>query len=155
MIKRSKDHYQVPRRFGLRSILAVTALFAATLSIIKWTAAPIEPFIFYFSLVVVVGAAQVVFERTPRVASILAGSTFVAMMKFLVVAFHLDLHAVDKGLFMGLLSDGKVIYSLLFGALYGYLTGTLLAGLYLMLDTIQYVARWRFRQDRMSTGVSQ
>ena len=155
MNDRSKDHYQVPRRFGLRSILVVTALFAATLSIIKWTASPIEPFIFYFSLVVVVGGAQVVFERKPRLASIVAGSMFVAVMKFSVIAFHLDLHAVDKGLFMGLLSEGKVIYSLLFGALYGYLTGTLLAGLYLVLDALQCVARWRFRQDRMSTGVSQ
>ena len=155
MINRSKDQYQVTRRFGLRSILVVTALFTATLSIIKWTASPIEPFIFYFSLVVVVGGAQAVFERKPRLASILAGSPFVVIMKFSVVAFQLDLHTVDKGLFMGLLSEGKVIYSLLFGALYGYMTGTLLAGLYLVLDTIQHAARWRFRQDQMSAGVSQ
>lgn len=155
MIRHSRGHlFQVPRRFGLRTVLVVTALFAAMLSILKWTEMSPDLFIFYFSLVIVVGGAQVVVERKPRLASILSGVAFVAILKFVAVAFEFDLHTINVGLFEGLFSEGLVMYSLVFGALYGYLTGTLLAGLYLVLDALQHISQWRFRQNRMSTGVS-
>ena len=70
MIDRQKSHqYQVPRRFGLRTILVVTTLFAAMLSIIRFTDASPAPLIFYSSFIIVVGGAQVVFERSPRLAA--------------------------------------------------------------------------------------
>jgi len=105
MISRTKDHlYQVPRRFGLRSMLVATALFGAMLGVIKWTGVPPDLFIFYFSLVILVGGAQVVFERKPRLASILAGILFVAILKIAAVNFNLDLHTINVGLFRGLFS---------------------------------------------------
>ena len=79
MIDRPKNrHYQVPRRFGLRTILIVTALFAVMLSSIELTDVSPKLLIFYSSFMIVVGGAQVVFERTPRLASILAGAVLLA-----------------------------------------------------------------------------
>ncbi|HJN10865.1 MAG: hypothetical protein QGH33_12875 [Pirellulaceae bacterium] len=159
MIDRPRNHhYQVPRQFGLRTILVVTALFAGMLSIIKWTDASPEPLIFYSSFIIVVGGAQVVFERSPRLASILAGSVFLLILKSAAFVFGESLETINVGLFMGLFAGSRFIYSfiysLLFGALYGYLAGTMLAGLYLVVDRVQIVTQWRYRQDRMSTGVS-
>ena len=155
MIDRQRSHqYQVPRRFGLRTILVVITLFVAMLSIIRFTDASPAPLIFYSSFIIVVGGAQVVFERSPRLASILAGALFLLVLKFVSFVFHIGLEAIDVGPFMGLFSEGRIIYSLLFGALCGYLAGTLLAGFYLVLDKVQIVAQWRYRQNRMPTGVS-
>ena len=159
MIDRPKNrHYQVPRRFGLRTILIVTALFAVMLNSIELTDVSPKLLIFYSSFMIVVGGAQVVFERTPRLASILAGAVFLLILKFAARSFDVDLAEINVGLFMGLFSEGQItyslFYSLLFGALYGYLGGTLLAGLYLVLDKVSLVAHWRYRQDRMPTGVS-
>lgn len=151
-----RQHYQVPRRFGLRSILVATALFGAMLAILKWTEMSPVPFVFYFSYLIVVGGAQAIFERNPRLASILGGSSFVLILKLAAAAFSLDLHTINVGLFEALFSADLATYPLaiVFGGFYGYLIGTMLAGLYLVLDTIQFLAKWPFRQDRMSTGVS-
>jgi len=155
MNDRSKDsHYQVPRRFGLRTILVVIAVFALMLSILKWTDASPVILIFYSSFVVVVGAAQVIFERSPRTGSILAGALFVPLLKFGAFMFDYGLKPFDYGPFTELLSEGQLLNSFLFGALCGYLSGTVLAGLYLVADKMQDVLHWSFRPSQMPTEAS-
>ncbi len=83
---------------------------------------------------------------------------FLLILKSAAFVFGESLETINVGLFMGLFAGSRFIYSfiysLLFGALYGYLAGTMLAGLYLVVDRVQIVTQWRYRQDRMSTGVS-
>jgi len=155
MISRPRDHYQVPRRFGLRAVLVIVALFAALLSVVKWTDVSPVVLFFYASFVLVVGGAQVVFERSPRLGSILAGAAFLPILKFAAFEVEGRLDEINVGPFMGLVSaDGSLVYTLVFGALYGYLGGTLLASLFMALDAFQMVARWRDKQGRLPTEAS-
>lgn len=147
------QNYQVPRRFGLRAALIATAVFALLLSVIKWTDASPVALIFYASFVMVVGAAQVVFERSPRLSSILAGALFLLLVKTWAFIFDNGLEPISNGLFMGLFSEGHLVFTLLYGALYGYLSGTLLAGVYLVTDKMQFVIHWGDKQRRMPTEV--
>ena len=152
MTNRGRDqHYQVPRRFGLRTVLAVTAVFALMLSIVKWTDAEPVLLIFYSSFVAVIGASQVVFERSPRLSSILAGALFLPLLKIGAFVFNYGLEPISGGPFAELFSEGQFVYSFLFGALYGYLCGTTLAGFYLVLDKMQFLIQWGSKQSQMPT----
>jgi hypothetical protein len=154
MNDRHKDqHYQVPRRFGLRTILVVTAVFGLMLSIVKWTDTSPVVLVFYASFVVVVGAAQVVFERSPRLGSILAGALFLPLLKFGAFLFDNGLESINSGPFTGLFSESQLFYMLVFGALYGYLSGTVLAGLYLVADKLRLAFPQRYKH-RVPTEAS-
>ena len=154
MIERSQhQHYQVPRRFSVRTLLVVTALFAAMLSLFKWTDTSPLVLVFYSSFVIVVGAAQVLLERSPRLASIVAGAIFLPILKLIAVAVEDGLTAVNTGPFTGLFTNGQIVYLFLFGALYGYLSGTMLAGLYLVSDHIQRLFLWQ-KQSQLPTKAS-
>ena len=154
--RRTDNQYQVPRRFGLRTILVVTGSFAALLSAVQWTNTSLVDLILYASFVVVVAGSQIVLERSPRLASILAGACFLSILKIatLIIAGGLA-EMINTGPFIGLFSEGRFIFLPLFGALLGYLAGTILAGLYLVIDTIQRVANWNQpRHAQMPTEAS-
>jgi hypothetical protein len=154
MIDRPNNHeYKVPRRFGLRTILVVTALVATLLGVSKWTDAPPVVFL-YAAFVLVVAGAQIVLERSPRLASILAGVAFLSVVKLATVIFEGGIDAFNVGPFLELFSEGKVIFLIAYGALFGYLSGTLLAGLYLVSDKMQFVINWRYKHGRLPTEAS-
>ncbi len=145
--------YQVPRRFGIRTMLIVITGFGLMLSFVKWAHIPPVVVIFYASFVVVIGGAQIVFERSPRLGSMFAGALFLPLLKLAAFVFDNGLEPINSGPFTGLLAEGRLLYSVVFGALYGYLSGTMLAGLYLVADKMQFVINRGFNH-RVPTGTS-
>jgi len=156
MIDRPKDfQYQVPRRFGLRTVLVVMAVFAALLSVVQWTDAKPIDLIVCAGFVALVAGSQVVLDRSPRLASILAGACFLTILKF--SAFVVDdglATMINDGPFIRLFAERRLIFVPVFGALLGYLAGTLLAGLYLVIDTLQRAVVWQTKQERIPTEAS-
>jgi len=148
------QHYQVPRRFGLRTVLVVTAMFGLMLSVVNWTGASPIILIFYTSFVVLVGTAQVILERSPRLGSMLAGAVILPLLNLSAIVFGNGLEPLNNGLLSGLFAEDQFVYSMIFGAFYGYLSGTLLAGLYLVSDKLQFMIRRGSKQRRMRTEMT-
>ncbi len=143
--------YQVPRRFGMRTVLAATAGFALMLGIVKWLGVSPVVVIFYTSFIMVVSAAQIAFESKPRLASMVAGGLFLPLLKLGAMCFDHGLAAINHGPFTGLFSGGQFFYLCVFGALYGYLIGTMLAGIYLVADKLKALIALGFKHQ-LPTG---
>ena len=146
--------YRVPRRFGVGTILVVTALFAALCGVIKWTAASPLDLVIYSSFVIVVGGAQMILERSPRLGSILAGTIFLPIALLAAFMMEQSQSASGGGRFIPELDAALVFWILASGAMLGYLGGTVLAGLFLVLDKIQRVVVRRHKSRGMPTEAS-
>ena len=146
--ERKRRIYSVPRRFGLATILIVTAVFAVLFSLLRLFNAP--PAVYIFLMVfTVIGGAQMIFGKTPRTASAVTGGVLY------VVAFIVDMTIwgdvrFAETLFLGL-SCGTV-----FGALLGYAAGVLIAGVFLVIDKCEtWISRKKTPRARRDDGVDE
>jgi hypothetical protein len=129
---RRSDVYSVPRRFGLRSILAITASYAVLFAIVRWTGyEPTVP-IFYGIFVALVMAAQMIFDRSPRAASFFAGAVYLPCCFLMepLVREHFGFSRFGQ----------HVIMLGLAGGFLGYLAGAVIAGAYLLADMLAQLA---------------
>ena len=118
--------YAVPIRFGLGTILLATAMFAVFFAAMKWINAPVLFIVVLASYLACIALAQMIFQRAPRVASAATGVLF--HLGFVVVMFWNDPSP----------TAGPVLRALFFytcfGALFGYVTGSLIASVFLVTD---------------------
>lgn len=125
--------YSVPRRFGLRSVLVVTAGFGLMSAVVRSLNQPLAVPLFYAVFAVVIALAQMVFEKWPRSASIAAGAIY------LPICFHLEPALREHFSFSPF--GERFLMLVLAGGFLAYLGGTLIAGVYLIVDLVSWLAR--------------
>ena len=126
--------FGVPRRFGIGTLLVVTAAYGALLAMLRamdWHRGTIAAFLGFISLV---GLSQMLLfrARQPRKASIVAGAVcfpIAQLFFFLPFAVRDWDHAGTELLLL--------LYSTLFGAAAGYLAGGVVAGVFLIMDAVE------------------
>lgn len=126
--------FGVPRRFGIGTLLVVTAAYGALLALLRamdWHRGVIAVFVGFISLI---GLGQMLLFRAgrPRKASIVTGAVcfpIVQLFFFLPLAVRSWDHAGTELLLL--------LYSTLFGAAAGYLAGCVVAGVFLIMDAVE------------------
>lgn len=132
--------FGVPRRFGIGTLLVVTAAYGALLTVLRamdWPRGVIAAFVGFISLI---GLGQMLLfhARRPRKASIVTGAVCVPLAQLLVYSL---LAIRDRGDLRFWLDDGKLLvwllYSIVLGAAAGYLAGGVVAGVFLVMDAVE------------------
>ena len=127
--------FGVPTRFGIGTLLVVTAAYGALLALLRaldWDPRAIVWMVVFVSLV---GLGQMLLfgSRRPREASLLAGAVCLpAITIFTLIVHRVEGQAPQE-------SGCVLISALFFGAPAGYLAGGVVAGVFLMMDAVQ---RW-------------
>jgi hypothetical protein len=138
--------YSAPRRFDLSTIMVVTAAYALMFSVINALfssiggAAGISIMVGLFVTLVGVGQAFMYGGRKPRTASILVGVTLTCLIMFGSMLFF------DSGRGVGFMLPWMLIYGVLTGAIYGYLAGVMVGGVFLASDLL----RRRFKRNSLA-----
>ncbi|MFV1966058.1 MAG: hypothetical protein ACC628_11580 [Pirellulaceae bacterium] len=119
--------YAVPRRYDLTTLFVVSLAFAMLFGGIRAAGGPPEVFATVAGYVTVIGLSQAIFFRgkRPRVASVIAGVLFVFGAGIVV--------SVLSGEWWGLLACANPC-TLTVAALFGYMVGTLIGGVFLVTD---------------------
>lgn len=124
---RGQSVYAVPRRFGTGTLLLATTLFAMLFAFLQWARARPEELFFYTAFVATLSVAQMVFERSPRWASILAGGFYLPLSMIVVPLVR------GRGIWRGTGSISLIEWTII-GLFIGYLGGALVAGIFLASD---------------------
>jgi hypothetical protein len=131
----------VPRRFGVGSLLVVTAVLALFLGVVRWIVvqADLPPIIIgaAAAYIVVVGVGQAVLfgGKSPRKASVIVGMPclFVILMAW---AIHEGLTKERDVGYIIWESIGIAAASIIFGAPCGYCAGGWAAGVFLIIERV-------------------
>jgi hypothetical protein len=126
--------YSVPRRFGLGAMLVITTAFAGLFALLRALS---------FDIVVVMAAtiyllgialAQMCFPKWPRAASIITGTVLFPLVG-IPVCYVLARWIGDYNFRMGYaIWVGVPLATISMGPVFGYLSGTVGAGLFLLMD---------------------
>jgi hypothetical protein len=126
----------VPRRFGIGTLLLITAMYAVLFAVLRVFHAP--PFVFVeiagFFTAVGLGQMFLFKGQRPRRASVIVGVGFYVAMS---IFFWVDNRLLGRGVFVLFLIN--LVEGLFFGALFGYLAGVMIAGVFLMSDKLRNV----------------
>jgi hypothetical protein len=123
--------YVVPSRFGMSGIIGVvTALALLFGGFHIYNADPVF-YLFFGTQAIVICVAQMLYGKTPRAASAISGAIFLPL--FLAISMALWGHRREVG-FVRLFA---VLGTVPVGALVGYATGTLAAGVFLIMDAAE------------------
>jgi hypothetical protein len=143
--------YGVPRRFGIGTILIVTAAFAGLLGLLRWLGAPPLVVGFLVGFVSLVGLGQAVLfrGRRPRQASIVTGIACFAVYSAVVLIYGL---IRDPSL--ARIAVVMLVWTMLCGSLCGYLAGCFVAAVFLVMDAVERLLG-RLRSKKTSTGASE
>lgn len=121
--------FHVPTRFGLSAIMGITTAMAVLFGVLRGTGAPQVFYLFFGVLSLVICVVQMRFGEVPRQASIIAGAVLLPL--FVLIGALLS----DSPWRMGL--DCSLIGCLAGGAFLGYVTGTCLGGVFLLMDLFE------------------
>jgi hypothetical protein len=124
-----KKVYSVPKRFGLASLLAIITALACLFGALRLVDTPPVIYLFLGTQVMVICVAQMFYNAEPRRASMIAGA--ILMPTFLAAA-AIFVPGPDIG---GVLC--MTVPGILFGAFAGYLIGTCVAGIFLLMDRLE------------------
>lgn len=121
--------YSVPQRFGIAALLGMTTLFACLFAALRAMNAPPVFYLFFGSVGSVIGLAQMKMGGMPRTASALAGAILLPVWLVITAVFSDEFGADSPTAILATLPC-----SVVGGGLLGYLTGAILAGVFLVLD---------------------
>jgi hypothetical protein len=128
--------YVVPRRFGMAAILGIITALAVLFGGFHIYEAHPALYLFFGVQSILICLAQMFYGKTPRAASAITGGILLPV--FLVLAaVVINPHRVDEEALVC-----SVIGCVPVGAFFGYITGTLAAGVFLLMDTAERVV-WR------------
>ena len=122
--------YRVPRRFGLGTIFVVTSLFCVLFALLRALGTPPAVMIFLGLLILFIGTMQLLLGKVPRLASVIGGGIFLSI----VFAFEIIIEQAPMRIIV-------LPFWFLFGAFLGYLVGTLVAGVFLVIDKAEQAIR--------------
>jgi hypothetical protein len=107
--------------------LAFTTIFAMASGVLKYYEAPWPVYLFFLVLGTVVCLAQMLSRETPRLISVVAGA--ICLPTFVLI------DQVLRGRGMGIILE--LPCTAVFGAIAGYLTGAVAAGVFLVTDRLE------------------
>ena len=146
LLRQSPLNYQVPQRFSMAEILGMMTVFALLFGALRYFGAPVMLYMFLGTQGVIVCIVQMSFGSVPRGASTLVGCVFLPLWVWLIPVLS---GAEPAMAFEGSVAELPV--ALAFGGLLGYCTGTLAAGVFLVMDALdgsrQRTARGRAAQQ--------
>jgi hypothetical protein len=119
--------YSVPRRFGVGTLLLATTLFAMLFAFLQWADARPEELFFYTAFVATLSIAQMLFARSPRWASVLAGGLYLPLSMAVIPLIR------GRGVWRGMGGINLLEWFLL-GLVVGYLGGAVVGGVFLASD---------------------
>ncbi len=152
MQRQPGEPYRVPRRFGVGTALVVITLFAVLCAGVKWIGAAPELLVFYCSFVVLVSGAQMTLEKSPRLASVMAGAVFFPLSAW---GGSLLQGGLDNRLLRQAVDNQDFFWLVVMGGLLGYVGGVLLASLFMLLETLHRWSRPRHSaKTNLTSGVS-
>jgi len=138
------DGYRIPQRFGVAASLGLLTLFSLLFAGLRSFGAPPALYLFLSIQAVVVCLVQMTFGAAARWASTLVGCVFLPAWVWILVA--LESHLLPPKFTSSWVDLPAAIF---FGGLLGYCTGTVLAGVFLVIDVgatlAERAARWRAR----------
>jgi hypothetical protein len=126
--------YTVPKRFGMRTLLVVTALCGGLLAIAKTTAVPTGVMVFYSLFLAAVCVSQMLFERMPRLASILTGAIYMPAVIFGAEFLPVGTEDLLRQVLPRFDTDQSLMWIVVIGGFLGYLTGTVMAGVFMVFE---------------------
>jgi hypothetical protein len=132
--------YAVPRRFGLGTLFLITFVFGILSAALNGLHLPPALVILVLAFVCVVGVLQAMLDRAPRHASMVAGSLFFP------IAIGVWLYLWDSTSFAGMPLSASAFYAACWsigGAAIGYITGTMVAGIFLLTDRMAAIFQRR------------
>jgi hypothetical protein len=137
--------FVVPKTFGMSAILGIMTALAILFACLRWLDAWPVFYFFFSALALVICLAQMLYGKTPRLASIVAGAIMLPLFSLGAVLFDEDVNPAIICLLVGFVP---------FGALMGYLTGTCAAGVFLVMDILEPYLQGRggIRRDQPSPG---
>ncbi|HUY31544.1 MAG TPA: hypothetical protein VMV69_02100 [Pirellulales bacterium] len=143
--------YGVPRRFGIGTIMVVTAAFAGLLALLRSLGAPpivVGILVAYVSLVGL-GQAVLFRGRRPRLASIVTGAVCLVLLGVVAIAGK-GIPLPGRGFSMSAMASllCAVIWGVPFGAMCGYLAGGVVAGVFLVMDAVDTFLTKLFQRRR-------
>ena len=121
--------YSVPKRFGLAALLALITALACLFGALRLVDTPPVVYLFLGTQVMMICVAQMFYNAEPRRASMIAGAILMPMFSA-GSAFFLQGNDQAFAFFW-------VIPGILFGAFAGYLIGTCVAGIFLLMDKLE------------------
>ena len=119
--------YQVPKRFGMLTIVFATAGIALVAAAFQALRIPKGASLMMLGFVAMVAIMQAIMDRVPRSASVIGGMVYAAVV---VLLFALSEGARADQIVVALLG------AIIFGALYGYIAGAFIAGLFMGADAV-------------------
>jgi len=123
--------YVVPRRFGMAAILGIiTALAVLFGGFHAYEAHPVL-YLFFGVQSILICLAQMFYGKTPRAASAVTGGILMPVFLILTAAVLSPRRIGDEELVCSVIGCVPV------GAFFGYVTGTLAAGVFLLMDTAE------------------
>lgn len=124
--------YGVPRRFGVGTILIVTAAYGVLLAILRLAGWPPGYILWALAFISVVGLGQMFWfgSKRPREASIVTGAVVLPVF-LLVWSAGVNHYEPLASICCGL------VCSVPFGGTAGYLAGGVVAGVFLIMDAVE------------------
>ena len=134
----------VPRRFGMGILMLLMTLSAVLFSALRTVGAGVEFFAVISTMFAAVALGQLLLfrGRYPRAASIWVGSCFFPLQAIALCLwmFYTTGYRSSSSLVELLVLSGVLLFSIPLGAAFGYLSGGLVGGVFLILDS---VAKWQ------------
>lgn len=119
--------YHVPRRFGLLAVMSFLTAFSLLFALLRFMGYPPAVYMSLGIFGVVIAGLQMSFGKVPRAASVSAGAILLPL-NVLIVAL------LDSGWQTVFFLLSAFPFMAAAGGFFGYLAGTLVAGLFLILD---------------------
>jgi hypothetical protein len=134
-IRSKPEVFGVPRRFGIGTILVVTAAYGALLALLRamdWHRGVIAARVGFVSLI---GLGQMLLYRArePRKASIITGAVCLPVVQTLIYF----LLRPRRGWIDPTQLVGWLFFSIALGGAAGYLAGGIVAGVFLIMDAVE------------------
>lgn len=126
---KTTDGYRVPQRFSIAEILAMMTVFGVMFGLLRRFDVHPAWYLFLGTQGLIVCLVQMWFGSMPRGSSTVVGSIFLPLWVWVLAAFGSS--ALPAYLTASWID---VPFAVFFGGLLGYCTGTLAAGVFLVLD---------------------
>ena len=131
-VRNSDEPYGVPRRFGIGTMLVVTAAYGALLAILRLAGWPPIAIVVVLVFISLVGLGQMVLfgSKRPREASIVTGAVLLPVI-VLIWTGQASRHDPTS-------SICGLVCAFPLGGAAGYLAGGVVAGVFLVMDAVDH-----------------
>jgi hypothetical protein len=123
--------YVVPRQFGMSAIIGIITALAVLFGAFRVYNAPPVLYLFFGVQAIVICLAQMLYGKTPRAASAITGAVLLPLFLGVGMAYWNDRRSGE------LIYWGLLVGTVPVGAFLGYITGTLAAGVFLLMDSAE------------------